>query len=666
MDTNNMSKPTPNTLPYGCWPSPIGAELLTSQNTRLAEPRFDGDTLYWLESRPQEQGRNALVRWHKGEKHDVLPEPYSVRSKAHEYGGASYYVSQGTIYLVLQDDQRIYQLSPGSSEPKPLTPEGPYRYADITIDAEQQRLICVREDHTLKNQLQADEESNALVSVPLDGSQQISVLVDGDDFYSNPEVSPNGQQLSWISWNHPAMPWDNTQCFVADLDNAGLPMDKILIAGDPSAEQNGEKLESVFQPQWSPSGELYLVSDRSNWWNIYRYRANNKSEPLEAVLPMDAEFATPQWVFGMSTYGFLNEQQIITTYTQQGRWFLGVIDVTSGQLTQLSENYSDISAIRTGEHQAAFIGSAPDQPAQIIHYQNDTLKPVAASGEVTFDRNNIALPQPLTFKTGQAGKAEAHAFYYPPTNANYQGPTESQPPLIVLGHGGPTGATETGFNLKIQYWTSRGFAVLDVNYRGSTGYGRDYRDLLKGQWGIADVEDVCAGAEHLVHQGLANPEQLAIKGSSAGGYTVLAALAFSDTFKAGASLYGIGDLETLARDTHKFEARYLDSLVGPYPEDKATYQARSPINHIDKLNCPAIFFQGLDDKVVPPNQAVAMVDALDSKGIAVAYVPFEGEGHGFRQGPNIQRAMEAEYYFYSQLFGFDVDAAIEPVQIKNL
>lgn len=662
MDAQTMSNPNVNTLPYGCWPSPIGADLLTSQNTRLAEPRFDGEDLYWLESRPQEQGRNALVRWQKEKKEDVLPPPFSVRSKAHEYGGASYCVSQGTVYLVLQDDQRLYRLSPGNTTPEPLTPEGAYRYADISIDIERQRLICVREDHTLKNQQQAKEETNSLVAVPLDGSQQISVLVEGDDFYSNPEISPNGQQLSWLSWNHPAMPWDNTQCFVADFDGSGLPENKVLIAGDPNAEQNGEKLESVFQPQWSPNGELYLVSDRNNWWNIYCYR-NNRLEP---VLTMDAEFATPQWVFGMSTYGFLNQQQIITTYTQQGRWFLGLIDVTSGQLIEISKDYSDISAIRAGAQQAAFIGSAPDQPAQIIHYKNNTLTPVAASGEVTFDRNNIALPQPLTFKTGNAKDAEAHAFYYPPTNANYQGPTVNQPPLIVLGHGGPTGATETGFNLKIQYWTSRGFAVLDVNYRGSTGYGREYRDQLKGQWGIADVEDVCAGAEHLVKQGLANPEQLAIKGSSAGGYTVLAALAFSDTFKAGASLYGIGDLETLARDTHKFEARYLDSLVGPYPEDKATYQERSPINHIDKLNCPAIFFQGLDDKVVPPNQAEAMVSALDNKGIAVAYVPFEGEGHGFRQGPNIQRALEAEYYFYSQLFGLDAASSIEPVEIKNI
>ncbi|WP_390615281.1 S9 family peptidase [Maricurvus nonylphenolicus] len=648
---------TKQTAPYGSWPSVISAELLTSQNLRLAEPRLDGDTLYWLESRPQEQGRSALVRQVNGQKTDLLPPPYSIRSKAHEYGGASYCVDQGEVYVILQDDQRVYQLQE-SGDLKPLTPEGDFRYADLRIDRQHQRLICVREDHTLKKQGQAEEETNALVAVPLDASQAVSVLVEGDDFYSNPQISPNHQQLSWLCWNHPSMPWDNTQCYIADLDQHGKLSNKTLIAGDPAAANQ----ESVFQPQWSPDGDLYLVSDRNNWWNLYRYRNGE----LETVIEKDAEFATPQWVFGMSTFGFLNSQQVLATYTQQGRWYLGLIDLQNSTLTQVSKNYSDISTINCAANQALFIGGAPDQPAQIVHYQQGELSAVAESAQLDFGREEISLPQPISFASGPDGQAQAHAFYYPPTNTLCQGPADEQPPLIVLGHGGPTGATETSFNLKIQYWTNRGFAVLDVNYRGSTGYGREYREQLKNQWGIADVEDVCAGAEYLVKQGLANPEQLAIKGSSAGGYTVLAALAFGNTFKAGTSLYGIGDLETLARDTHKFEARYLDSLVGPYPQDQATYQSRSPINHIDQLNCPAIFFQGLDDKVVPPNQAEAMVAALDNKGIPVAYVPFAGEGHGFRQGPNIQRALEAEYYFYSQVFGFEGDSAIEPVEIKNI
>lgn len=650
------SKPK-QTAPYGSWPSVIGADLLSSQNLRLAEPRLDGNTLYWLESRPQEQGRSALVKQVNGQKTDLLPPPYSIRSKAHEYGGASYLVDSGEIYVILQDNQRVYRLQ-ANGDLQPLTPKGDFRYADLCIDREHQRLICVREDHSQKKLGQAQEETNSLIAIPLNGSQEIRVLVEGDDFYSNPQLSPNNQQLSWLSWNHPSMPWDNTQCYIADLDPRGDLTHKKLVAGDPDASQP----ESIFQPQWSPDGHLYLVSDRSNWWNLYRL-SNGELEP---VLEKDAEFATPQWVFGMSTYGFLNATQLLTTYTQQGRWYLGLIDLQRAKLTSLSENYSDISAINCGAEQALFIGGAPDQPAQIVHYQDGELSAIAESATLNFGRDEISLPQPLTFSSGPEGKAQAHAFYYPPTNASYQAPANTQPPLIVLGHGGPTGATETSFNLKIQYWTNRGFAVLDVNYRGSTGYGRIYRDQLKNQWGIADVEDVCAGAEHMVKQGLANPQQLAIKGSSAGGYTVLAALAFGNTFKAGTSLYGIGDLETLARDTHKFEARYLDSLVGPYPQDQATYQARSPINHIEQLNCPAIFFQGLDDKVVPPNQAEAMVAALDNKGIPVAYVPFEGEGHGFRQGPNIQRALEAEYYFYSKVFGFNTDKAIEPVDIKNI
>lgn len=659
--------PPKQTAPYGSWPSVISAKLLTSQNLRLAEPRLDGDALYWLESRPQEQGRSALVKQIDAQKSDVLPPPYSIRSKAHEYGGASYCVDQGDVFIILQDDQRVYHLHHDRGDLTPLTPEGDFRYADLCIDRQHQRLICVREDHTLKNQGQAEEETNALVAIPLDASQAVSVLVEGDDFYSNPQISPNHQQLSWLSWNHPSMPWDNTQCYVADVDSQGKLSNKTLVAGDPAAPQQ----ESVFQPQWSPDGDLYLVSDRNNWWNLYRYRSEGESKGvLEAVIEKDAEFATPQWVFGMSTYGFLNNRQVLATYTQQGRWYLGLIDLQDASLTQISDHYSDISAISCAADQALFIAGAPDQPAQIVHYQQGELAAIAESAQLDFTREEISLPQPISFASGLISnlksQAQAHAFYYPPTNTQYQGPANEQPPLIVLGHGGPTGATETSFNLKIQYWTNRGFAVLDVNYRGSTGYGREYRDQLKNQWGIADVEDVCAGAEYLVQQGLANPEQLAIKGSSAGGYTVLAALAFGNTFKAGTSLYGIGDLETLARDTHKFEARYLDSLVGPYPQDKAIYQQRSPINHIEQLNCPAIFFQGLDDKVVPPNQAEAMVAALDTKGIPVAYVPFAGEGHGFRQGPNIQRALEAEYYFYSQVFGFEGDAAIEPVDIKNL
>lgn len=640
--------------PYGSWPSPISADLLSAQNIRLAEPCLDGEHIYWLESRPHEQGRNALVHEYRGQRRDLLAAPHSVRSRAHEYGGGHYCVAAGNIFLVLQADQRIYHLDSASGQLTPLTPAGDFRYADMCFDAARQRLICVREDHTLKNKKQAHEETNTLVAINVDGSETVSVLVAGANFYSNPRLSPCGQKLSWLSWNHPAMPWDNTQCYIAELDELGVPHHVTLVAGGTHTEP----AESIFQPQWSANGDLYLVSDRSNWWNLYRYRDGE----LQCVLAMAAEFATPQWAFGMSTYGFINDTQILATFSQDGYWHLCMIDTTDNALTRIQTRLTEISAVVCNNNRALFIGGAATIPAQIYQWSPSSLNSLTAAA-LPFDADNISLPQALTFAT--ANQQQAHGVYYPPTNAAYAAPAESLPPLIVLSHGGPTGATESGFNLKVQYWTSRGFAVLDVNYRGSTGYGRRYRQLLHGTWGIADVEDVCAGAEYLVAQGLANPEQLAIKGSSAGGYTVLAALAFRDTFKAGASLYGIGDLETLAQDTHKFEARYLDSLVGPYPEAAATYRARSPIHHLDQFNCPIIFFQGLDDKVVPPNQAEAMVTALDNKGIPVAYIPFRGEGHGFRQGPNIQRALEAEYYFYSQIFGFSCDPTIEAVAIRN-
>ncbi len=642
------------TAPYGSWTSPVTADLLISQTVRLGEPRIDGDCIYWLESRPQEKGRNVLVRINsEGDRQDVLPHPVSIRTRAHEYGGASYWVHAGMIYFVVDDDQRIYRLDTHSEGalPEAVTPEGPYRYADFCIDANRQRLLCVREDHS-----RTGEETNALVSVPLSGEGAIQVLVEGNDFYSNPRLSPDGQTLSWLTWNHPNMPWDETECRIATLTPGGEVSDARLIAG------SGQ--ESVFQPQWSPAGELYLVSDRSNWWNLYRW---NGAE-LEAVVPMEAEFATPQWVFGMSTYDFLDAETLLCTFTRGGIWHLATVDLKSNTLEEIETPFTDFASIRCNRGTAVFVAASPSQFEQLITYKGEEsgkgLTTLAHSSSATIESGYLSRAQAVSYPVGDG--EQAHGFYYPPTNRDYRAPANSLPPLIVLCHGGPTGATSSALELKIQFWTSRGFAIFDINYRGSTGYGRRFRDRLKPNWGLTDVEDVCAGARYLVEKGLANPEQLAIKGGSAGGYTVLAALTFGETFKAGASHYGIGDLETLARDTHKFESRYLDNLVGPYPADRDTYLARSPIHRAERLNCPVIFFQGLEDKVVPPNQAEAMVEVLKDKGLATAYVPFEGEGHGFRQGPNIKRALEGELYFYSKVFGFEVDSAIEPVDIANI
>lgn len=668
---NATSSTTPLQAPCGSWTSPISAQALTAQSVRLAEPQFDQDSLskeyqgdcYWLESRPQEKGRSCIVkRTGDGKVFDVTPAPINVRSKAHEYGGGHYCAHQGVVYFVLADDQRIYFIDTNKDQLTPIaiTLDGPYRYADLSVDAQRQQLIAIREDHTDKT----SEEKHQIVAISLtDGDT--SVLQQGCDFYTNPRLSPDGTQLSWLSWNHPDMPWDNTQVWCANI-NTDLQLNKARkIAGG-----DDENPESCFQPSWSPDGQLYWVSDKNNWWNLYRLNAQDEKDESECVFEMAAEFATPQWVFGMSCYSFIDADNLLCCFSQNGQWHLACIDFETHMLSQLDSPYSDISALNASCGKIAFLGAANTHAAELVFIDGENQHIIARSSNTEFDARYLSSPKAVTFPTGKNPTASdnteiAHGFYYPPTNPDFQSLDNEKPPLVVLAHGGPTGATESSLNLKIQYWSSRGFAVLDVNYRGSTGYGREYRDKLKNNWGITDVEDVCAGAEFLIQQGLADKNRVAIKGSSAGGYTVLAALAFSETFSAGCSLYGIGDLQTLASDTHKFESRYLDGLVGPWPAAKDIYLNRSPINHIEKLNCPVIFFQGLDDKVVPPNQAEDMFDALINKGIATAYVPFEGEGHGFRQAQNIERALEGELDFYGKVFGFKPADNIEAVDIKN-
>lgn len=664
------------TQPYGSWPSPITSDLLTQHSVRLGEPQITAEGSYWLESRPQELGRNVLMfQPFDGDAQEVLPSHISVRTKAHEYGGASYLATEGGVFYVDASDQRVYHWI--GTEAVVLTPAEAFHYADFCWDSLRQRLICVREDHRQHSQQQQPHEPiNALVAIPpisatQEPSNTLEVLVSGHDFFSNPRVSPSGNQLSWLCWDHPNMPWDASECWVSPLNAAGQPNQPRRVAG-------GEG-ESIFQPQWSPNEQLYLVSDRNNWWNLYRVDGHT----LTAITQLEAEFATPQWVFGMSTYSFLNEHEILACFTQAGQWQLAHIDTQQRSCRALVTDFTDISQIQSVQQRSVFLAAKPSCSSQLMlltDTQLNTLRCLARSNSTDIDPAFISQPQAVTFSTGTSPRSTgtgiqathegdptvAHAFYYPPCNPNVTPPAGTAPPLIVLCHGGPTGATETGLNLKIQYWTSRGFAVIDVNYRGSTGYGRHYRQQLHGAWGVHDVEDVCAAADYLIARGLANPEQIAIKGSSAGGYTVLAALTFTDTFKAGASLYGIGDLETLATDTHKFESRYLDSLVGAYPQERALYQQRSPIHHTEQLSCPVIFFQGLDDLVVPPAQAQAMVDALDQKQVPVAYVTFASEAHGFRMASSIQRCLEAEWSFYGQVFGFAVPESIEAVTVKNL
>ncbi len=653
-----------DTQTYGSWPSPIHSTWLTQQSVRLGEPQLGANGCYWIESRPQEKGRSVLMHKPFSENAtavELLPKSIGVHSKAHEYGGASYLVTDLGVFYVDASDQRVYlaSINPGASTLptiSAITPEGDFRYADFCFDEKRQRLIAVREDHRLKDSGTAAEESNALVAIDISGDTDVELLVEGCDFYANPRLSPDQQQLTWLCWNHPFMPWDSSECQLGQVNDQGQVDNIITVAGGIG--------ESIFQPQWNPNGTLYLVSDRNDWWNIYAVNLNDSQPTLETTVTKEAEFATPQWVFGMSTYSFLSATEILCCFTQQGQWQLGIIDLESQSLNPIETPYCEFSSLQCLEGRAVFLASSTSSASQLLSFDGTRFEKLALSNQQKIDTQYLSEPQAMSFDTGSG--ATAHGFFYAPKNGDVTAPNDQQPPLIVLCHGGPTGATETGLNLKIQYWTSRGFAVMDVNYRGSTGYGRHYREQLNGAWGIHDVEDVCAAVTHLATKNLINADKVAIKGSSAGGYTVLAALTFSNTFKAGASLYGIGDLETLATDTHKFESRYLDSLVGPYPQEKALYQERSPIHHSEQLNCPVIFFQGLDDKVVPPNQAQAMVDALDQKQVPVAYVPFEGEGHGFRRAENIQRSLEAEWSFYGQVFDFDIDANIEPVSVKHL
>lgn len=623
-------------IPYGHWPSSITAELLTAQGVRISDPQRVGDRLYYLETRPQEKGRNVLVLEGGcgGGRTNMFAETLSIRTRAHEYGGSSYLATEKHIYYVQDSDQRLYQYEIDYVRTKPLTPEGAFRYADFCFDSQRQCLLAVREDHS-NNSHHPDA---SIISIQLH-TGTISTLAKGADFYSNPRLSPDGKQLSYLRWHHPQMPWDGTECVLAQLDPSGNIVEEHTIAGGTN--------ESIFQPQWSPDNQLYFVSDRSNWWNIYRWTGS----AVEAVFTMDAEFATPQWVFGMSTYGFINQQDIFCCYTRQGSWHTGLLNTRDKTLQPLDMGFTAISAVHCRDNTAYFVGACATSSSELWQFKTDDgLRPYTLNYDPVHV-DYISEPIPLSFPTRD--NEIAHGFFYPPKNNDVNPPSDNLPPLIVMCHGGPTGATESSLNLKIQFWTSRGFAVLDVNYRGSTGYGRKYRDRLKNNWGITDVIDVCSGADYVIAQGWVDKNKVAIRGSSAGGYTALAALTFSDSFKAGASLYGIGDLEALVRDTHKFEAHYLDSLVGEYPAQQSIYHQRSPIHHIDQLNCPVIFLQGLQDKIVPPAQAEAMVSALQKKGIMTRYITFEEEAHGFRQAPNIQRALNEELEFYLTVFGVD-------------
>ncbi|CAM9951785.1 unnamed protein product [Discosporangium mesarthrocarpum] len=637
----------PKIAPFGAWTSPITPELITGATVGLSAVTVDGDTVWWAEGRASEGGRSVLVsRTGDGPDTDILPADFNMRSRVHEYGGGAVLVDHGQVFFVNFTDQRIYRMRPGET-PVAVTPEGPWRYADMRHDATRDRLICVRETARPDG-----EPANELVAVALaDGA--VTVIDGSHDFVASPTLSGDGARLAWLSWDHPNMPWDGTTLHEATLAADGAVGAITNIAGGPA--------ESIFQPAYAPDGSLCFVSDRSGWWNLYRA---NGADDAEALCPMASEFGLPQWVFGMSAWGFAADGRIVACAAADGISRIGI--VADGAFTPFETPYDAISDVTVCGDSVLFVGAAAKTPPTLVRLDlaDGSLQAIKSSSRVPVDPGYLSQPEAVAFPT--SGGATAHAFYYPPANADFRAPEGEKPPLLVRGHGGPTAASSSSLNLGIQFWTSRGFAVLDVNYRGSTGFGRPYREALYGQWGVVEVDDVVAGADMLVERGDVDPARLAIRGGSAGGYTTLAALAFRERFSAGCSQYGIGDLMALAHDTHKFESRYLDRLIGPLPEAEALYRERSPINHPEGLSCPVIFLQGLEDKVVPPNQAEAMVAALDAKGLPVAYIAFEGEGHGFRKAENVVRALEAELVFYGRIYGFTPAGDPPPVEIRNL
>ena len=643
---------------------------------RLGAIQRDGADLYWIEGRPAEGGRYALMRrGADGAITEVTPPEFNVRTRVHEYGGGAYLARGGVVCGVNFSDQRVYRIA-SSRPPEPITPAGSFMYADFELDARRNRLICVREDQSGKG-----EAVNTLVAVSLGPAKaghydseaghcdRGEVLTYGYDFYSTPRLSPDGLRLAWLSWRHPNMPWDGTELWVADVDASGTLSNQRRIAGGHA--------ESIYQPGWSPDGGLYYVSDRTGWWALYRSGATVRAGEgatehlVISNAPADAEFGRPQWVFGTASWACAGPSRLVVSYTRLGRWYLGVVDLATGQLSPLVgtlpatlQPHDWLAASDTHVALVSGFDAAPDALVD-VELASGRIEVIRTASSVAIDPGTISVAEPIEFATDEG--QTAHAFYYAPRNKEFSAPAGDAPPLIAISHGGPTSAAHPTFELAIQFWTSRGFAVVDVNYGGSTGYGRAYRERLNGRWGIVDVHDVINAARFLSRSGRADEQRLIIRGGSAGGYTTLAALAFHpDVFKAGASYYGISDLEVLEIDTHKFESRYSHSLIGPYPAAKDIYRARSPIHAVERLACPLILLQGLEDKVVPPHQSEMMAEALRAKGLPVAYLAFEGEQHGFRKAATIIRSLEAELYFYGAVFGFEPADDIAPVHIDNL
>ncbi len=641
--------------PCGAWPSPITAERVVDASVRLGDVAVgrgaDGsESVWWSELRPHELGRTQVVRRATdGTITDVLPGRASASNRVHEYGGGSWWLGGETLFYCEDRDQRIYRLDPGG-EPRAITPEPPapkaWRYADGVVAGDW--VVCVQEDHTA-----SPEPANRVVAVPAEGGEPV-VLFDASDFVASPSYDAPSRLLAFVAWDHPRMPWDGTELWVGELDaSLGVPrlLDASLACGGAS--------ESIAQPRWDHMGRLWFVSDRTDWWNLYHYEDGGRprGEPVP-VAPGPYEVIEPQWVFGRPRYAFLSDHRVVFAQRSEGRDRLAVLNPSNGELDSLESPSTEVPALTTTATTAVYVGASFTSEAAVHAVlvgrggSSGGAQLLRPARDLALSSAHLSTGQQISFPTGDGSARQvAHGIFYPPTNPDHQPLEGERPPLLVMIHGGPTASAQPALRMAVQFWTSRGFAVVDVDYRGSTGYGRRYRDLLRGQWGVSDVEDCVAAARFLADSGRVDGDRLLIRGGSAGGFTTLAALTFADVFAAGASYYGVADLALLAAETHKFESRYLDGLVGPYPEAAAIYEERSPLAHVDQLRRPVIVFQGTEDKVVPPSQALAIVDALASHGIPHAYLEIAGEGHGFRSAAAIQHTLEAELSFYLQVLG---------------
>lgn len=638
MTTNSNHNLHKTPTSYGNWPSAISSALIVNDSISLDEPVLTDNSLYYIERRPQESGRCVIVQSENYTPVDILSAPYSARSRVHEYGGGCYCIADGLIFFVNDSDQDIYCIK--NQLISRVTTFSHKRFADLGYDKNLNRLIAICETHGDNN------VTNSIVSIDID-SGELTALEQGNDFYASPRLNASCTKLCWQTWNHPNMPWDGNQLWLATLGDDGQISDKSHIAGSDTV--------STFQPQWSPDDILYYISDDSGWWHLYQY-ANSGSK--QQLTHGDKEFGAPQWVFAQSTYAFIDSTTIICSYHSHGKITLATLSLTdSPTLTPIDTDWQEFANLRACGDTVCFIAASSKCFAQLISTKiegNKVLSPltvVKTSSHLPVSEAHYSISETISFTNRH--QQIVFANYYPPTNPNYKSTENELPPLITICHGGPTGQASRALDPKKQFWTSRGFALLDVNYSGSTGYGREYRTRLNTNWGKLEVEDCCDAALFAVGKGMADKNRLIIRGSSAGGYTVLSALTFEDVFSAGASYYGISDLTSLADDTHKFESRYLDRLIGPYPDDKAVYQQRSPINSTEKLNCPVIFFQGIEDKVVPKEQAEMMFDALAKSGVPVAAQYYKGEQHGFRKAETIVQSLENELSFYKLIFKLD-------------